>query len=86
MKNLKLDWPVFAISGGFLLVFVIASLVNAGFVGNLVNTAFAWSSLTFGAFWQVLMILTFIIAVFMSLTELGKVRLGDSSKPTFSFF
>ncbi|AIC93527.1 BCCT family transporter [Shouchella lehensis] len=86
MRNLKLDWPVFAISGGFLLVFVIASLANADFVGNLINTAFAWSSLNFGAFWQVLMILTFLIAVFMSLTELGKVRLGDSSKPTFSFF
>ncbi|MBM7839998.1 choline-glycine betaine transporter [Alkalihalobacillus xiaoxiensis] len=86
MKNLKLDWPVLALSGGFLLLFIIASIVNAGFVGNLVNTGFAWSSLNFGAFWQVLMIVTFIIAVFMSLTELGTVRLGDSLKPKFSYF
>lgn len=86
LKNLKLDWPVLTLSGGFLLLFIIASIIDAGFVGNLVNTGFAWSSLNFGAFWQVLMIVTFIIAVFMSLTELGTVRLGDSLKPKFSYF
>ncbi len=86
LRHTKLDWPTFAISGGLLLLFVIASLINADVVGSLINTGFAWSSNYFGAFWQVLMLVTFFVVVAMSFTELGTVRLGDKNKPQISRF
>ncbi|WP_157404598.1 BCCT family transporter [Shouchella shacheensis] len=86
MKNLKLDWPVFILSGGALLVFVIASLINAGAVGDFVDQTFTWSSSYFGAFWQVLMLLTFFVAIAMIFTDSGSVRLGELKKPETSTF
>ncbi|GAJ98579.1 putative glycine betaine transporter [Geomicrobium sp. JCM 19055] len=86
MKHLRLDWPVFLISGGVLLAFVIAALINAEAVSQFVDVTFAWSSEFFGAYWQILMLLTFLIAIFMSVMDLGKVRLGDRDLPEISTF
>ena len=64
MKEVKrqlsqIDWPVLAISGGLLVMFIIASLVNVDFVSKFVNTSFTLSIKYFGAFWQVLLLGTF---------------------------
>ncbi|EZH64557.1 BCCT transporter [Bacillaceae bacterium JMAK1] len=86
VKHIRLDWPVFLISGGVLLAFVIAALINAEAVSQFVDVTFAWSSEFFGAYWQILMLLTFLIAIFMSVMDLGKVRLGDRDHPEISTF
>lgn len=82
----KIDWPVMAISGGLLLVFVITSVINATLVGDVVNASFQFSTDYFGAFWQVLMLLTFLIALFIAFSKNGKVKLGDLDKPEMSTF
>ncbi|GAK13265.1 BCCT family transporter [Geomicrobium sp. JCM 19039] len=86
MKMKDLDWTVFGISGGLLLVFLIASMIDAGAVGQFVDASFAWSSKYFGAYWQVFMVLTFMITLIMSFTELGTVRLGKLPRPNISRF
>ncbi|MCQ6287199.1 hypothetical protein NPM03_16920, partial [Bacillus cereus] len=58
MKSRKTDWPVFIISGGSLLLFVIAVFLNKDYVESAINNSFAFSIKYFGAFWQVLLVTT----------------------------
>lgn len=80
------DWPVLLISGGLLLVFVLASLINLDFVSNAVDVSFAFANQYFGAFWQVLLLATFFIAIFLGFSKYGKVRLGKVDKPDVGSF
>ena len=82
----KIDWPVLAISGGLLLAFVIAAFISIDSVQAFVNSGFEWSANYFGAFWQVLMLLNFIIALYVAVSKYGNVRLGHLDKPELSNF
>ncbi|QHE53962.1 BCCT family transporter [Pontibacillus sp. HMF3514] len=82
----NIDWPLFGISGGLLVAFVIASLIDMQFVEEMVNKGFAWSSKYFGAFWQVLMLANFFVALYVAFSKYGKVRLGYLEKPEMSTF
>ncbi|RXT05289.1 BCCT family transporter [Ammoniphilus sp. CFH 90114] len=88
MRNEKslIDWPVLITSGGLLLVFVIAALVSLDFVSGFVNASFAFSVKYFGAFWQILLLGTFIIAVAMAVSRYGRVKLGKLDKPEMSTY
>ncbi|MHA7139446.1 BCCT family transporter [Rossellomorea arthrocnemi] len=77
----KIDLPVFAISGGLLITFVIAAFLSLDSVTAFVNGGFAWSSKYFGAFWQVLMLLHFLVALYIAFSKYGNVRLGFMEKP-----
>ncbi|RJG09002.1 BCCT family transporter [Pseudomonas cavernicola] len=82
-----IDWPLFIISGGFLLAFLVAALVDIDSVSGLVNTLFAWSTKFFGLYWQVLMLLTFLVSLGICCTKCGRVRLGGvDQKPDTSTF
>ncbi|RLL42012.1 BCCT family transporter [Oceanobacillus piezotolerans] len=85
-KRQKLDWPVFIISGGFLIGFIILSFVNSGMVGTAISTLFDLSADVFGAYWQVLLLLNFFIGLGLAISKYGKVRLGNMYKPKYSFF
>lgn len=85
-KKKGLDWPVFIVSGGFLIAFIIFSLVNNEMVGDLVNTLFAYSSDLFGAYWQLLLLANFFIGLGLAISKYGKVKLGKQDKPKYSYF
>lgn len=82
----KTDWPVLIISGGLLVAFVLAAFINVEFVSNSVNQSFAFAVKYFGAFWQVLLLGTFFIALFLGFSKYGKVRLGAMDKPEVGYF
>lgn len=82
----KFDWPVILISGGFLVLFVLASLINADYVGQLVSTLFSYSADYFGLFWQVLMLATFLVAIGIAVSKYGRITLGKREKPEMSTF
>ncbi len=82
----KMEWPVFLVSGGGLLLFVIASLVNAEAVSGMVNKFFGLSCKYFGAYWQWLLFLNFLIALCLALSKYGSVRLGKGDTPELSTF
>ncbi|KAB2492080.1 BCCT family transporter [Bacillus cereus] len=84
MKSRKTDWPVFIISGGSLLLFVIAVFLNKDYVESAINKSFAFSIKYFGAFWQVLLLGTFIVAMCMAFSKYGRVKLGGLEKPEIS--
>ncbi|GAA3543144.1 BCCT family transporter [Zobellella aerophila] len=81
-----LDLPVFLISGGALLLFVVLALYDIELVSAWVNSAFAVSTKLFGAYWQVLLLLTFLIGLIMAAGRGGNVRLGGLSVPEMSTF
>ena len=85
-KAPQTDWPVLIISGGLLLLFVLASFINLEFVSNTVNVSFAFAIKYFGAFWQVLLLGTFFIALGLAFSKYGKVRLGLMDKPEIGTF
>src|SRR5690625_3497409 len=82
----SLDLPVFLISGGLLIAFVVIALINADFVSGMVDYLFGLSVTYFGVIYQFLMIGTFIIALFLAFSKYGKIKLGKLDKPEMSNF
>jgi glycine betaine transporter len=80
------DIPVFLISGGFVLLFAIIALFDIKLMTEWVNTAFAWSTKLFGAYWQVLLLLTFVIGLLLAMGRTGRVRLGGLAIPEMSTY
>ena len=80
------DLPVFFISGGALLIFVAFALHDLGLVTNWVNNAFAMSTRYFGAYWQILLLLTFIVSLILAVGRTGSVVLGGLKTPEISTF
>lgn len=81
-----IDWPVFGWSGGIVLAFVVAALVNIDFVSGMVNKGFGFSCKYFGAYWQVLLLLTFLISIVLACSKYGSIKLGNIDEPEMSTF
>ena len=82
----RVAWLTFAISGGSLIAFVIAALLDLDLLSRLVDNSFRWSTRIFGAYWQLLLIATFIIAMALSAGRTGAARLGNLAQPEMSTF
>lgn len=80
------DWPTFIVSGGFLIAFVIAAIVDIDSLSGAVNSAYANAARLFGAYWQVLLLSTFVIGLYVALSSSGTARLGNLSKPEITTF
>lgn len=85
-RRTGLDWVTFAISGGFLVLFLIMSLLNKSLMGEWISSAFDFSVTFFGAFWQLLLLATFVVGVVLALSKYGKVKLGKMDKPENGWF
>lgn len=79
-----IDWPVFILSGGFLMLFVATAVFDIDFLSDTVSQAFGGATQMFGAYWQVLMLLTFVIAIGVAVSGSGRARLGNLSEPDIS--
>ncbi|UTW12516.1 BCCT family transporter [Marinobacterium rhizophilum] len=80
------DLPVFFLSGGALLLFVVFALYDIELVSAWVNSAFAASTQLFGAYWQVLLLLTFLVGLCLAIGRTGAVVLGGIKAPEISTF
>ncbi|ARK32519.1 BCCT family transporter [Halalkalibacter krulwichiae] len=79
--SLKTDWTTFAVSGGFLFLFVIFALVDINRVEGWVTNSFNWSVTFFGAYWQLLLLGNFVIGMILAFSRYGNVKLGKMEKP-----
>ncbi|WP_240377505.1 BCCT family transporter [Bacillus piscicola] len=86
MRTGKINWPVFILTGGVLTIFVIMSLIYTDGVAALVNWGFTQSIKYFGAFWQLLLLATFVVGAVLAISKYGKARVGNLDKPDMSFF
>ncbi|BCN26610.1 BCCT family transporter [Vibrio alfacsensis] len=86
IKRLELTNPVFWLSGSFLSVFVLLALTDAKSLTHMVNAGFGLATQYFGAFWQVLLLLNFLIGLAIALGRTGYVRLGGIARPEIDTF
>ena len=82
----KFDKLILILSSGFLLAFVILALFDTKLLSSIVNGGFAWSTKIFGAYWQFLLLATFLIGIGLSWGRTGSVVLGKVDKPEMSTF
>jgi len=82
----KFDKLTLVLSSGFLLAFVVLALVDSKLLSSIVNSGFAWSTKMFGAYWQFLLLATFLIGIGLSWGRTGSVVLGKLDKPEMSTF
>jgi choline/carnitine/betaine transport len=80
------DWITFCVSGGFVILFLVASFVDIDFVASCVNQSSNTAAEYFGGFWQVLLLATFIGALLLAASPAGRIRLGKLDKPELSTF
>lgn len=80
------DWRVFVLSAVPLLAFVVLSLADVDMMSAAVDAAFTWSTNTFGAYWQVLLLATFLIGLGIAISRSGAARLGNTRETDFSTF
>ncbi|MEH6453822.1 MAG: BCCT family transporter [Psychromonas sp.] len=84
--KLALKNPTFWYSGGFICLFVLLALYDGDLLASVVNTGFSWSVNVFGPYWQVLLLLTFLIGLGLAAGRTGKVILGAIDKPEMDSF
>ncbi|WP_396265811.1 BCCT family transporter [Halobacillus shinanisalinarum] len=83
----RVNWPVFILSGGLLLLFVLLSIFKVDMVKNYVDIGFELSIRYFGVYWQFLLLATFIVGAVIAFSKYGQVKLGNPSKqPEMSLF
>lgn len=67
-------------------MFIMASFINMDFMSKLVDTSFNISVKYFGIFWQILLLLTFFVAIGLAVSQYGRLRLGKLEKPEISTY
>ncbi|MEF1310574.1 BCCT family transporter [Vibrio mytili] len=85
-QRLELKNPVFWLSGSFLSLFVLLALVNSDRLTAMVNTGFSFATDYFGAYWQILLLLNFVIGLAIAFGRTGCVRLGGLAEPDIDNF
>ncbi|UTT86931.1 BCCT family transporter [Vibrio pelagius] len=78
--------PALWYSSGFIALFVAIALYDGELLSSLVNSGFAWSVKVFGPYWQLLLLLTFLIGLGLAAGRTGKVVLGGIDKPEMDGF
>lgn len=82
----SIDWPVLLLSGGSLVLFALFALYDLEQLTAWINSAFNTSTLYFGAYWQILMLATFVLGLTLAFGKTGQVVLGGLTTPEFSGF
>lgn len=85
-SRMRINWITFSISGGFLVLFLMMSLFNKTLMGEWISSSFDFSVVFFGAFWQLLLLATFIVGVGLALSKYGNVKLGKMDSPENGWF
>jgi len=80
------DPVVLILSIGFIIAFILLSLYDLDMVANGVSAGFAWTALTLGSYFQLLLLATFFIAMGLAVTPAAKAKIGNLDKPEMSTF
>lgn len=80
------DPVVLILTVGFIVLFVAASAIAPDTVAHLIDVGFTQSARLFGSTFQLLMLLTFFIAIGVALSPAGRARIGGLDKPDMSTF
>ncbi|MGB7322305.1 MAG: BCCT family transporter [Albidovulum sp.] len=82
----RVNKPLFAVTGGFILLFCAIALVNIDALGAMVDWGFNFSATYFGLYWQILLLGTFLMGMVLCVLPGGKTVLGGLATPEFTQF
>ncbi|MCU9849578.1 BCCT family transporter [Defluviimonas sp. WL0024] len=82
----RIDRPLFAATGGFILLFCALALFDLDALSAAVDWGFAVSAKYFGLYWQLLLLATFVISLVLCVLPGGKAILGARATPEFTYF
>jgi len=80
------DPIVLVLSIGFIVAFLGLSFYNIDRVASSISAGFAWTALVLGSYFQLLLLLTFFIAIGVALTPAAKAKIGNLDAPEMSTF
>ncbi|MEL7966000.1 BCCT family transporter [Vreelandella neptunia] len=80
------DPIVLILSIGFIVAFLSLSLYDVTLVAESISRGFAWTALALGSYFQLLLLLTFFIAMGLAVTPAAKAKIGNLDAPEMSTF
>ncbi|MBF8222480.1 BCCT family transporter [Halomonas sp. 328] len=80
------DPVVLGLSGGFIVLFVVLSLYDMEGVANAIGAGFAWTAAVLGSYFQLLLLLTFFIAMGLAVSPAASAKVGGRDTPELSTF
>ncbi|MCW4149791.1 BCCT family transporter [Halomonas sp. 18H] len=80
------DPVVLTLSIGFILLFVGLSLYDIKMVADAISNGFAWTARTLGAYFQLLLLITFFVAMGVAFAPAASAKIGNLDKPELSTF
>lgn len=80
------DPLVLSLTTGFIAVFVVYALLDGDAMSAVIASGFSWTARTFGAYFQLLLLLTFFVSIGIAIAPMGRARMGDRSEPEMSTF
>ncbi|MCK2148097.1 BCCT family transporter [Marinobacter alexandrii] len=80
------DPIVLAFSVGFILLFLGFSLYDIEWTAGLIGTGFAWTAKYLGSYFQLLLLLTFLIGMGVAISPAAGAKIGNTDTPDLSTF
>jgi glycine betaine transporter len=81
-----IDKPLFAVTGGFILIFCAYALIDIEGLSALVDWGFGVSAQYFGLYWQILLLATFLIGILICFLPGSRTVMGQLATPEFTTF
>ncbi|MFD1881626.1 BCCT family transporter [Paracoccus pacificus] len=82
----RVDKPLFAITGGFILLFCALALISADTLNAVVDWGFNFAATYFGLYWQVLLLATFLMSLVICFLPGSRTVMGGLARPEFNRF
>lgn len=82
----RIDKPLFAVTGGFILLFCAIALIDIDGLSAAVDWGFNIAARYFGLYWQILMLATFLIGLVICLMPGSRTVMGNRATPEFTGF
>lgn len=82
----RVDKPLFAVTGGFIVLFCALALISMDALSAMVDRGFNFAATYFGLYWQILLLATFIIGIVICFLPGSRAVLGGMERPEFTAF
>ena len=88
MTNIKRfgDPLVLLLTMGFILLFLGASLIQIDWTAKLIADGFAWTADALGSFFQLLLLMTFLVGIGVAISPAGSAKVGRIIQICSHFF
>ncbi|MDI5922199.1 BCCT family transporter [Halomonas sp. LR5S13] len=80
------DPVVLGLSVGFVVLFVVLSIIDVEGVAAAIGAGFAWTAAMLGSYFQLLLLLTFFIAMGLAVSPAASAKVGGLDTPELSTF